>query len=121
VCSSDLVNMSATKWSVAISKDDLVKVQSLQDVEYNVPLVSKNTLSDLLILDWAGTGEEKTAEISPGVYDWLIVMDHNGDGRVDSYHGTLATDIKLRRYEFLGGHHYKIKVNEDESVEVKMD
>jgi len=72
----------------------------------------------MLILDWVGTGEEKNVEITPGVYDWLIVMDTNGDGKADLYLGTLASNIKLKRYEFVGGLHYKIVVHEDESVEL---
>ena len=112
---------TGSRWSIVLSKDNIVKVMKIQGIAYNMPLVSNSELNKQLLFDWVETGKEISVQIRPGVYDWLIVLDSNGDGRVDSYLGTLNSQIKQDRYEFIEGMHYKIVVDKDEDVSMVIE
>ena len=113
---SHIKDATDLKWSIALSKDNITKVLSIQDIEYNMPCASKNELNKHLLFDWVKKGEEISVKIRPGVYDWLIVLDHDGDGKIDSHLGTIKSQIRLDQYEFVGGKHYKVMVHEDSNV-----
>ncbi len=111
----------SARWSVAMSKDEIVTVVPQLDMEFNTQSVSNNKLNKLLIFNWLQVNEEGVAQIRPGVYDWLIVLDSDGNGKVDSYYGTLASDVQLHRYKFVGGKHYKAIVHDKSRVEFIVD
>jgi hypothetical protein len=112
---------AGSRWSVALSKDNIVKVLKIQGVKYNIPLVSNSELNKRLLFDWVETGKEARVQIRPGAYDWLIVIDSNGDGRVDSYLGTLDSQVRQNQYEFIEGFHYKIIVHKDGDVALAIE
>lgn len=116
-----LQNARDLHWSIAMSKGDIVRIVEQLDVEYNTTTATNKHLYELLIFNWVKTGEEATAEIEPGVYDWLIVMSYNGRNCVDGYYGTDTSQIKLRQFRFEGGKNYKIVVHDASRVELSVE
>jgi hypothetical protein len=105
------------RWSVAMSKDDLVEIRSQLDVEYNTAIATKRKLINSMVFPWVKTGEEATAEIWPGTYDWLIIRDATGAGKIDSYYGTRTDQVQQKNYRFESGKRYKIIVRDESKID----
>jgi len=58
-------------------------------------------------------GEQVEFRISPGVYDWLILIDHNDDGQWESYLGSREEEVKMNRMVFEANKTYVYLIGED--------
>lgn len=111
-------NKSANlQWGLLFSREDLVVVEERAAPGEPATLVNAPRRFDTEFLNLAATvsgipnGQAKTLELEAGVYDWLVLIDIQGDGVIDGFLGTQAAQGPLSSFEFLAGRHYYIAVD----------
>ncbi len=111
-------NNKNLKWAIAVSTKPITKIEIGSDgKKYNRPAIKLSKAGPFLLMKGIRTSETKKFKVKPGKYNWLILIDHNGDGIMDSYLGTVEKMIKLKGFEFKAGGYYKVTVKADSEVE----
>jgi len=107
------MNKSATmQWGLLFARGDLVSVEEKKAALLNVPrYFETDFLNRMATVKGIPNGARKTITLEPGVYDWLVLIDIQGDGVVDGYLGTQASQGPLAAFEFLGGKQYFIEID----------
>ena len=99
-------------WGIAISTENITEIIR-DDQTYNEPALDLSKYSDYIIKSDMVSFEKYEIKVSPGKYDWLILMDHNSDGTWDSYLGTTQEEIQLNEFQFLSGYKYSAVIGRD--------
>ncbi|MEP7259827.1 MAG: hypothetical protein ABI669_01465 [Usitatibacter sp.] len=105
------------QWGLLFARGDVVVVEEKQVAGQPPSLVNSPRLADTDFLNRMATvkgipnGQAKTITIESGVYDWLVLIDIQGDGIIDGYLGTQASQGPLAAFEFLPGKDYFIDVD----------
>ena len=113
-------DVSGLRWGIALSRDDIVKVAETNEKAYNQPNVSMDALDSKVILSNIPTHKQQSVQIDPGVYDWIILVDNNGDGRHELYLGTTASSVQLDSFTFEANKTYNIVVDEETHVSMSV-
>lgn len=119
---------SNVEWGLLFTTDDLVIVKENkvpnQDrtVLINHPRYYKDEfLNKMATIKGIENSTNTTFTIEPGVYDWLVLLDIEGDGVIDGYLGTLASHGPLSSYEFQAGKSYFIELDKSGKLSFKSD
>jgi hypothetical protein len=110
-------NALAPAWGLLFTHDDLVVVKEDRAPGQAATLLNTPRRFDKEFLNQAATvkgiprGQVKTFALEPGVYDWLVLVDTDGDGELDGYVGTSAAQGPLASFEFLAGKQYFIDID----------
>ena len=109
---------SKLHWGVALSTDDIVKVVKNNEKEYNHPTVTMDALNSRVIMNTIPTHKQQSVHIDPGVYDWIILIDKDGDGRCELFLGTTPSSVQLDGFSFEAGKTYNIVVDPETRVSI---
>ncbi len=109
-------DVSRLQWGLAISKDDIVVEKEGDTKAFNQPAADVEKLKSSLALVDISTGEERTVEIEPGEYDWLILIDDKGTGAYPHHLGTTVQKVRQNEYNFEAGQTYTILINPNAQV-----
>lgn len=110
---------SSMQWGLLFMRGDVVVVEEKRVAGQPPSLVNVPRLADTDFLNRMATvkgipnGQAKTITIESGVYDWLVLIDIQGDGIVDGYLGTQASQGPLAAFEFLPDRDYFIDVDRE--------
>jgi hypothetical protein len=105
----------AKQWGLLFTHDDLVVVEQDRATGklLNTPRYFETEfLNKMATVKGIPPGETRTFALEAGAYDWLVLVDVDGDGTVDGYLGTEASQGPLSSFEFLAGKEYFIDVGE---------
>lgn len=111
-------NSTKVEWGLLFTTDDLVMVKENKlpkdDKTYSInhPRYSEQEfLNKMATIKGIKNRTNAKFAIIPGTYDWLVLMDFDGDGFIDGYLGTLASHGPLSSYEFQAGKSYFIRLD----------
>ena len=113
---------SQLSWAIALSEQNILKAISQQGGEtYNQPSLSVDGLTPFIVLQGVKNGGSATFEINAGIYDWVILVDIDGDAKPDSYIGSLAEDIQLDQHHFIKDKHYYVDIEPDGRLQYRVE
>ena len=101
------------QWGLLFTHDDLVVVEQDRATGnlLNTPRYFETEfLNKMATVKGIRPGDAHTFAIEAGAYDWLVLVDVDGDGSLDGYLGTEAAQAPLSSFEFLAGKEYFIDV-----------
>lgn len=110
---SDPDPAGAKQWGLLFTHDDLVVVEQdrATGTLVNTPRYYETEfLNKMATVKGIPPGETRTFAIEAGAYDWLVLVDVDGDGVVDGYLGTEASQGPLSSFEFLSGKEYFVDI-----------
>lgn len=111
-------NSAKVEWGLLFTTDDLVGVKENRppndDETYviNHPRYSgREFLNKMATVKGIKNRTNAKFAIAAGTYDWLVLVDFDGDTFVDGYVGTLASHGPLASHEFQAGKSYFIRLD----------
>lgn len=114
----------AKRWGLLFTRDNLVVVEEdrVTGTLVNTPRYFETEfLNKLATVKGIAPGETRTFAIEPGVYDWLVLVDVDGDGSIDGYLGTEASQGPLSSFEFLAGKQYFIDIGPGDAFAFRIE
>jgi len=105
------------QWGLLFARGDLVVVEEKAVAGGPPALVNSPRYFETEFLNRMATvkgianGQARTVQLEAGVYDWLVLIDIQGDGVVDGILSTAAAQGPLSSFEFLAGREYFIDVD----------
>jgi len=113
---------SQLSWALALSDADIIKAVSQdQGKTYNQPTLSMEKLMPYMVMNGVANGVSATLEVVAGHYDWVVLVDVDGDDMPDSYIGSLAEDVQLDQHLFEANKSYHLDIGVDGRLQYRME
>lgn len=113
---------SQLSWAVALTDQNIVKaISQHQGKTYNQPTLSITELNSHLIIKGIDNGVRENIEIVAGNYDWIILVDIDGDDLPDSYIGSMADEIQFDQHLFEANRSYYVEVDSDGRIQYRVE